>query len=77
MNYRNFYLVAALAVFGASNPISFAAAAEPTVDKSQGSQQQAESRNDADTADAASKQRTAGGERYRDQGTAYQGPTKQ
>jgi hypothetical protein len=73
MNYRGIYLVATLAAFGASSPISFAAGDEPP----QGGQQQAESRTDADTADAASKQRTAGGERYRDQGTAYQGPTKQ
>jgi hypothetical protein len=77
MNYRNLYLVAMLAALGASSPISFAAADEPTGDKPQGSQQQAESRNDADTADAASKQHTAGGSPYRDQGMAYKGPEKQ
>jgi hypothetical protein len=66
-----------LGAFNASSQITLAAADELHGDKSQGSQPQAETRNDADTADAASKQRTAGGERYRDQGTAYQGPTKQ
>ena len=38
MNYRGIYLVATLAAFGASSPISFAAGDEPP----QGGQQQAE-----------------------------------
>jgi hypothetical protein len=74
MNNLNLYLVAMLAAFSASSPVSFAAADEPNGDKPQGSQQQAESRADAD---AASKQHTVGGSGYPDQGTAYKGPTKQ